>query len=99
MRECSVVWKPARCVKSVRLWLFAAAAMDHGSADCLLVAVMTHGETGLLHSRDTVYQIQELWLHFTGDKCHSLIGKPKLFFIQVKQRVLTYSFSVFFFSI
>lgn len=58
------------------------AAKDHSSADCLLVAVMTHGDPGILHCRDTVYRTQELWLHFTGDKCRSLIGKPKLFFIQ-----------------
>jgi caspase-like apoptosis-related cysteine protease len=72
------------------MYLFIAAAKDHSSADCLLVAVMTHGDPGILHCRDTVYRTQELWLHFTGDKCRSLIGKPKLFFIQVKQHALTY---------
>lgn len=58
------------------------ARKDHSSADCLLVAVMSHGEPGLLYSRDRKYPATHLWSYFTGDKCHSLIGKPKLFFIQ-----------------
>jgi hypothetical protein len=63
--------------------MFTAAAEDHSAADCLLVAVMSHGETGYLHTRDTMYRTQELWKRFTGDKCPTLVGKPKLFFIQV----------------
>ncbi|XP_069689291.1 caspase-like [Periplaneta americana] len=55
---------------------------DHSLADCLMVVVMSHGDPGYLHTRDTVYQTQELWMRFTGNKCPSLIGKPKLFFIQ-----------------
>lgn len=62
--------------------LMGTAAQDHSSADCLLVVVMSHGDPGLLHARDRPYPTTELWSHFTGDKCHSLIGKPKLFFIQ-----------------
>jgi len=62
--------------------LMETAAKDHSSADCLLVVVMSHGEPNLLHSRDKTYPTKELWSHFTGDKCHTLRGKPKLFFIQ-----------------
>ena len=60
-----------------------AAAEDHSNADCFLVAVMTHGESGLLHSCDELYPVDTLWNFFTGDKCTTLAGKPKLFFIQV----------------
>jgi len=62
--------------------LMETAAKDHSSADCLLVVVMSHGDPGYLYCRDKSYPATELWSHFTGDKCHSLIGKPKLFFIQ-----------------
>ncbi|XP_021933181.1 caspase-1-like isoform X2 [Zootermopsis nevadensis] len=55
---------------------------DHSTADCIMVIAMTHGDSGYLHSRDTVYHTQELWLHFTGDMCPTLVGKPKIFFIQ-----------------
>ncbi|EGI60480.1 Caspase-1 [Acromyrmex echinatior] len=60
-----------------------AAAEDHTDADCLIVVAMSHGESGLLHSADSIYPVDALWIPFTGDQCLSLAGKPKLFFIQV----------------
>jgi caspase-like apoptosis-related cysteine protease len=39
---------------------------------------------GILYGRDTAYKPEALWDPFTADKCPSLAGKPKLFFIQVK---------------
>nr|CAD7263524.1 unnamed protein product [Timema shepardi] len=56
------------------------SSADHSGADCLLVAVMTHGDPGVLHSRDRRYQVRELWQPFTA--VTTLAGKPKLFFIQ-----------------
>lgn len=61
-----------------------AAAEDHTDADCLIVVAMSHGESGLLHSTDSLYPVDMLWTPFTGDRCSSLAGKPKLFFIQVR---------------
>jgi caspase-like apoptosis-related cysteine protease len=59
---------------------------DHSDADCLLVTVLTHGETSkFLHAQDTLYNVEELWLPFTADKCLSLAGKPKIFIIQVSE--------------
>ncbi|XP_018394376.1 PREDICTED: caspase-1-like [Cyphomyrmex costatus] len=62
--------------------LCSAAAEDHTDADCLIVVAMSHGESGLLHSVDSMYPVDVLWSPFTGDQCSSLAGKPKLFFIQ-----------------
>lgn len=61
------------------------ADMDHSDSDCLLIAVLTHGELGMLYAKDTHYKPDNLWSHFTADKCPSLAGKPKLFFIQACQ--------------
>lgn len=60
------------------------AAQDHSEADCLVVIIMTHGENGLLAPRDShiLYNVDLLWTPFTADKCLTLAGKPKLFFIQ-----------------
>jgi len=60
------------------------AAQDHSDADCLVVIIMTHGENGLLTPRDSqiLYKVETLWTPFTADKCPTLAGKPKLFFIQ-----------------
>ena len=64
--------------------IFSVAEEDHSDADCLLVTVLTHGETSkFLYAQDSLYNVEDLWLPFTGDKCRSLAGKPKIFIIQV----------------
>jgi Caspase domain len=68
-----------------------ARKMDHSDADCLVIIVLTHGEANMLHAKDTRYAPEKLWQSFTADKCTTLAGKPKLFFIQVKNKFnLTY---------
>lgn len=42
-------------------------------------------ELGILYSSDQPYKPDRLWSHFAADKCPSLAGKPKLFFIQACQ--------------
>ncbi|XP_018346795.1 PREDICTED: caspase-1-like [Trachymyrmex septentrionalis] len=68
--------------KTISTILQSTAAEDHTDADCLIVVAMSHGESGLLHSADSIYPVDALWIPFTGDQCLSLAGKPKLFFIQ-----------------
>jgi caspase-like apoptosis-related cysteine protease len=62
------------------------AAQDHSDADCIAVIVLTHGENEMLvpHDSHVKYEVDMLWKPFTADKCKSLTGKPKLFFIQVQ---------------
>ncbi|XP_072760656.1 caspase-1-like [Anoplolepis gracilipes] len=69
-------------VKAITATLQSTAAEDHTDADCLIVVAMSHGESGLLHSTDSLYPVDMLWTPFTGDRCSTLAGKPKLFFIQ-----------------
>jgi len=59
--------------------------MDHSEHDCLVVVVLSHGELGLLYAYDVAYKADSLWHYFTADRCQSLAGKPKLFFIQACQ--------------
>jgi len=73
---------PVRDIEGV---LERAALEDHRDADCIVVAVLTHGELGILYGRDSPYQSSRLWTHFSGDKCPSLVGKPKIFFLQACQ--------------
>lgn len=49
------------------------------------MAVLSHGELGIIYARDTPYKPESLWSRFTADKCPTLAGKPKLFFIQACQ--------------
>lgn len=44
---------------------------------------MTHGKhDGKIYAADGEFMVQDLWERFIGNNCKSLIGKPKLFFIQ-----------------
>lgn len=65
-------------------FVHAVSEMDHSNHSCLVVVVMSHGESGVIHARDHSYKPETLWMPFTGDKCSTLAGKPKLFFIQVR---------------
>lgn len=59
---------------------------DHSDSDCLAVVFMSHGNVDhnkeFLCTRDSKIDTEELWKNFTADKCPSLAGKPKFFFIQ-----------------
>ena len=61
------------------------ACHDHTDADCIFVAVLSHGEMGILYAQDQPFKPDRLWCHFNAEKCPTLAGKPKLFFIQACQ--------------
>lgn len=48
--------------------------MDHSHHDCILVAVLSHGEMGIIYAKDTPYKPDYLWSPFTADKCPTLAG-------------------------
>lgn len=55
---------------------------DHSKNDCILIAVLSHGDLGYLQASDYKYEVDLLWQPFTGDRSPTLVGKPKLFVIQ-----------------
>ncbi|EAA10483.4 AGAP004920-PA [Anopheles gambiae str. PEST] len=68
--------------KEIKQVLDDLAEEDHKNSDCLLVVIMTHGDDDVLHAKDGTFNVDRLWENFIGDSCPSLLGKPKLFFIQ-----------------
>nr|CAB3262207.1 uncharacterized protein LOC100178691 [Phallusia mammillata] len=59
------------------------AKEDHTHNDCFACAILTHGGEGeILYAKDETYQWKELTQLLTPDKCPTLKGKPKLFFVQ-----------------
>lgn len=54
--------------------------MDHRDNDCIVVTVLSHGKKGRLEASDGPYDIDEILEPILNSQ--SLIGKPKLFFIQ-----------------
>ena len=54
-------------------------------SDCLLIAVLSHGEQNVIYAKNTAYSTSVLFDRFTPDKCPTLAGKPKIFVIQACQ--------------
>lgn len=61
------------------------AKLDHSDNDCFVCCILTHGEHGQLWGSDTKFSVDKLFSYFLGDKCQSLVGKPKIFFVQACQ--------------
>lgn len=54
--------------------------------DCVVCCILSHGLEGCVHGVDNnSVSIKQLMEPFSGKKCPSLAGKPKLFFIQACQ--------------
>jgi len=68
--------------------LFPVASLDHSECDCFGCAVLSYGREGYVYATDKLVPIETLTWPFKGDKCPSLVGKPKLFFIQVTVLVI-----------
>ena len=64
------------------------AKQDHTGYNCVIVSILTHGVEGKLYASDgELLPVEELIALFNADVIHkSLIGKPRLFFLQVSQR-------------
>ncbi|KAF7253514.1 Caspase-7 [Varanus komodoensis] len=65
--------------------LLRAALENHSNAACFACILLSHGEEGMIYGTDNFMAIKELTAFFRGDRCQSLVGKPKLFFIQACQ--------------
>lgn len=72
-------------VSGVKETLKQIALLDHTDYDCFVCLVLTHGDHGNLYAYDGRYAIDHLFNNFLADRCPTLIGKPKLFFLQACQ--------------
>ncbi|NWV68250.1 CASP6 protein, partial [Malurus elegans] len=59
-----------------------ASMDDHSNADCFVCVLLSHGEDDHIYAYDDKIKIQTITDMFRGDKCQSLVGKPKIFIIQ-----------------
>ncbi|NWU23009.1 CASP6 protein, partial [Dyaphorophyia castanea] len=59
-----------------------ASMDDHSSADCFVCVFLSHGKDDHIYAYDDKIEIQAITDMFRGDKCQSLVGKPKIFIIQ-----------------
>ncbi|XP_070836586.1 caspase-6-like [Chaetodon trifascialis] len=59
-----------------------AAEADHSDVDCFLLVFLSHGENDHVYAYDEKISIQDITSLFKGDRCRSLVGKPKIFILQ-----------------
>ncbi|KAI3353111.1 hypothetical protein L3Q82_019677 [Scortum barcoo] len=59
-----------------------AAEENHSDADCFLLVFLSHGENDHVYTYDGKISIKDITSLFKGDKCKSLVGKPKIFILQ-----------------
>ncbi|XP_029367968.1 caspase-3b isoform X2 [Echeneis naucrates] len=55
---------------------------DHSSRASFVCVLLSHGEEGQIYGTNGSVKIEKLTQPFKGNNCKSLVGKPKLFFIQ-----------------
>lgn len=72
-------------LKEIHNKIAEVAALDHTDNDCVLIAILSHGEMGFIFAKDVPYKLDNVWGAFTADRCPTLAGKPKLFFVQACQ--------------
>lgn len=58
------------------------AAENHHDSDCFALVILSHGREELVYGRDGFVKLSTLIEPLKGSGCPSLIGKPKLIFIQ-----------------
>nr|XP_058910822.1 caspase-7 isoform X3 [Kogia breviceps] len=75
------VYNDCSCARMQDL-LKKASEEDHRNSACFACILLSHGEENLIYGTDGKTAIKDLTAHFRGDRCKTLLEKPKLFFIQ-----------------
>lgn len=73
------------CKENIRTQLEFWANFDHKDCDAFVLCMFSHGARDFIYATDGLMSIDEIISPFAGDKCRSLLGKPKLFFFQACQ--------------
>lgn len=55
---------------------------NHSGSDCFVCCILSHGDRDVVFGTDGKFPVDSVLEPFRGDKCPTLVGKPKLFFIQ-----------------
>ncbi|XP_051945011.1 caspase-3b isoform X2 [Xyrauchen texanus] len=69
-------------VSQMRHLLTKVSEVDHSHSAMFVCVLLSHGEDGKIYGTDKSIDLKELTGLFRGDRCSTLVGKPKLFIIQ-----------------
>ncbi|XP_061108025.1 caspase-3-like isoform X2 [Conger conger] len=76
------IFKDLKVAKIVKE-LTKVSKEDHSKMASFVCVILSHGEeNGIIYGTDREVELSELTSLFRGDHCATLVGKPKLFFIQ-----------------
>ncbi|XP_034044421.1 caspase-6-like isoform X2 [Thalassophryne amazonica] len=59
-----------------------AAEANHSDADCFVLIFLSHGDSDHVYVYDGKISVEHIMSLFKGDKCKTLVGKPKIFILQ-----------------
>ncbi|XP_070769009.1 caspase-3-like [Enoplosus armatus] len=66
----------------MRQLMSSVSQEDHSSCASFACVLLSHGNEGVIYGTDDFEKLENLTKYFKGNHCRSLVGKPKLFFIQ-----------------
>ncbi|XP_056100218.1 caspase-3b [Rhinichthys klamathensis goyatoka] len=69
-------------VSEMKNLLTKVSREDHSKSAMFVCVLLSHGDDGMIYGTDGAIPMKTLFELFRGDRCTSLVGKPKLFFIQ-----------------
>ncbi|XP_041788961.1 caspase-3a [Chelmon rostratus] len=69
-------------VEQMKQVLTSVSKEDHSCYASFVCVLLSHGDEGVFFGTDGSIELRYLTSLFRGDRCTSLVGKPKLFFIQ-----------------
>ncbi|XP_074155174.1 caspase-8 [Sminthopsis crassicaudata] len=85
-----VVTLEDRTAKQIHQDLQIFQNKNHKDKDCFVCCILSHGDKGTIYGTDgQEVAIRDLTSYFSGSNCASLVGKPKVFFIQACQGRIT----------
>ncbi|XP_061108027.1 caspase-3-like [Conger conger] len=69
-------------VEKIEEELTKVSKEDHSKMASFVCVLLSHGQENRLYGTDSAVELSKLTGLFRGDNCATLVGKPKLFFIQ-----------------
>ncbi|KAM9833389.1 caspase-3-like [Syngnathus typhle] len=69
-------------VKQMMSLMLSVSEEDHSCNASFVCVLLSHGEEGVIFGTDGFEKLENLAKPFKGHRCKTLLGKPKLFFIQ-----------------
>ncbi|XP_052005319.1 caspase-3-like [Xyrauchen texanus] len=69
-------------VSQMRDLLTKVSQEDHSHSAMFVCVLLSHGKDSTIYGTDGYIDLKEITELFRGDRCSTLVGKPKLFFIQ-----------------